>query len=276
MRRNTITANFRGPRKIALPAIRYQHDVGQVLLITGLDLPVTYKVDFCNDGDAVTKPITGTSEGVLIPDEYLVTGRTIKAYIVLSNTDAGAGDVETVYEITIPVIGRPEPTDITPTPAEQQEIDTLIDAVNGAVGKVENMSVSAESLAAGSEATVEKTESGGVAHLAFGIPRGDKGDTGGKGDPGDDGFSPTATVTKSGKTATISITDANGTTTATVSDGTDGTDGVDGDDGVTFTPSVSSAGVISWTNDGGKTNPQSVDLVAAVIAALPSAVGVSF
>lgn len=49
-----------------------------------------------------------------------------------------------------------------------------------------------------------------------------------------------------------------------------------GQDGTTFTPSVSSDGVISWTNDGGKQNPQSVDLVAAVIAALPSAVGVSF
>lgn len=58
--------------------------------------------------------------------------------------------------------------------------------------------------------------------------------------------------------------------------GTDGQNGVDGADGVTFTPSVSSAGVISWTNDGGRTNPSSVDLVAAVLAALPSAVGVSF
>lgn len=36
---------------------------------------------------------------------------------------------------------------------------------------------------------------------------------------GADGFSPTATVTKVGSTATISITDKNGTTTATVNDG---------------------------------------------------------
>ena len=33
------------------------------------------------------------------------------------------------------------------------------------------------------------------------------------------GFSPTATVTKSGSTATIRITDKNGTTTATIVDG---------------------------------------------------------
>ncbi len=58
---------------------------------------------------------------------------------------------------------------------------------------------------------------------------------GDKGDPGDDGYSPTATVSKSGSTATIQIIDKNGTTTATVSDGQDGADGApgaDGDDGV--------------------------------------------
>ena len=47
-------------------------------------------------------------------------------------------------------------------------------------------------------------------------------------------------------------------------------------DSTTFIPSVSNTGVISWTNDGGKQNPSSVDLVSAVISALPSAVGVSF
>ena len=37
---------------------------------------------------------------------------------------------------------------------------------------------------------------------------------------GEDGFSPTATVEKVGKIATITITDINGTTTATIADGT--------------------------------------------------------
>ena len=43
-------------------------------------------------------------------------------------------------------------------------------------------------------------------------------------------------------------------------DGTNGTNGSDGIDGTTFTPSVSAEGVISWTNDGGKTNPPSVSI----------------
>jgi len=43
---------------------------------------------------------------------------------------------------------------------------------------------------------------------------------------GQDGFSPTANVSKSGDTATITITDKNGTTTTTIRDGQDGQDGV--------------------------------------------------
>ncbi len=62
-------------------------------------------------------------------------------------------------------------------------------------------------------------------------PRGEQGETGPRGiqgecgADGEDGFSPTATITKEGKVATITITDANGTTTATVSDGEDGSGG---------------------------------------------------
>ena len=36
--------------------------------------------------------------------------------------------------------------------------------------------------------------------------------------------------------------------------------GVDGRDGVTFTPSISDNGDLSWTNDGGLANPQTVNL----------------
>ena len=39
-----------------------------------------------------------------------------------------------------------------------------------------------------------------------------------------------------------------------------GADGVAGKDGVTFTPSMSDDGDLSWTNDGGKANPQTVNL----------------
>lgn len=58
--------------------------------------------------------------------------------------------------------------------------------------------------------------------------------------------------------------------------GQDGEKGERGLQGYIFTPSVSSTGIISWSNNGELPNPSSVDLVAAVISALPSAVGVNF
>lgn len=111
---------------------------------------------------------------------------------------------------------------------------------------------------------------------------GQDGSDGAPGADGADGVSPTVATSKSGKVTTITITDKNGEHTATINDGNDGQNGqngqdgaagADGDDGTTFTPAVSSAGVISWTNDGGKQNPQSVDIVAAVLAALPTWTG---
>ena len=73
--------------------------------------------------------------------------------------------------------------------------------------------------------------------LSLGLPKGEDGYTpqkgidytdGDKGDPGDPGYSPTASVSKSGNTATITITDKNGTTTASVTDGSKGNPGQDG------------------------------------------------
>lgn len=124
---------------------------------------------------------------------------------------------------------------------------------------------------------------------------------------------PTASVTKSGTVATITITDRTGTTTASVSDGErgyhytpilsdsgdlswtndgglenpatknirgpqgvqgekgntgdtgpqgpQGAQGIQGPQGVTFTPSISASGMMSWTNDGGLPNPQTRSVI---------------
>lgn len=58
------------------------------------------------------------------------------------------------------------------------------------------------------------------------------------GAPGQKGFSPQATVTKTGDTATIRIEDLSGVTTATVSDGATGAQGEPGQDGVSPTITV--------------------------------------
>lgn len=42
--------------------------------------------------------------------------------------------------------------------------------------------------------------------------------------------------------------------------GADGAPGEDGKDGVTFTPSINSEGILSWTNDGGLDNPNPIKM----------------
>lgn len=69
----------------------------------------------------------------------------------------------------------------------------------------------------------------------------------------------------------IYFDNSNITTGSRGPEGPQGIQGPKGDTGPYFTPSVSAEGVISWSNNGGLSNPASVDLVAAVIAALPSA-----
>lgn len=81
------------------------------------------------------------------------------------------------------------------------------------------------------QASVENVGTGLNPVFNFSIPRGntgEQGQTGPAGQDGVDGISPTASVSKSGNTATITITDKNGTTTATVKDGINGTNGRDG------------------------------------------------
>ena len=68
---------------------------------------------------------------------------------------------------------------------------------------------------------------------------------------GDAGTSASATITGTAEAPVLSLTIPKGDT---------GDTGATGADGTTFTPAVSSAGVISWTNDGGKSNPPDVDL----------------
>lgn len=52
----------------------------------------------------------------------------------------------------------------------------------------------------------------------------------------------------------------NGDGNANIQIGAKGEKGNDGVNGVTYTPNVSIDGILSWTNDGGKTNPVAVNL----------------
>lgn len=106
---------------------------------------------------------------------------------------------------------------------------------------------------------------------------GPQGPAGTNGSDGEDGISPTITITDITGGHAVTITDAAHPSGQTINvmdgsqgpqgpagqngtNGQDGTDGEDGADGTTFTPAVSASGVISWTNDGGKQNPESVNI----------------
>ncbi|RGJ21378.1 hypothetical protein DXD67_13240 [Coprococcus comes] len=102
----------------------WQYDYGQVLRITGPELPPAVEVQFSLDeksGETLSRvgtTVDGVTE-VKIPDELLTHSATsnyrIYAYIYLTDETSG----NTKYEITIPVRVRSKPT----SPAEDPETD---------------------------------------------------------------------------------------------------------------------------------------------------------
>lgn len=72
--------------------------------------------------------------------------------------------------------------------ASKDAAESALDKAEKAQKAIEDMSVSAITLEPGSCATAVKSESKGVAHITFGIPRGMKGDTGERGPQGIQGI----------------------------------------------------------------------------------------
>jgi hypothetical protein len=302
---NVTKVHFSGRSATAAPL--YQYDYGQKLTFCGLDLPTTYEVHFAVEGASETVTVLGDDTGVLIPDEYLQTGKQIYAWLFLHE---GENDGATEYKVTIPVLTRPEPSETQPTPVQQDVITQAIAALQAETGRAETAAENAETSADSAEASAQRAEEAAAsideemiaeavadylddhpitvteedptvpawakqptkptytaaevgAVSTAGLP--DAIDTAlaqakasGEfdGAPGEDGYSPSATVSKSGKKSIITIRDKSGTTTAQVLDGIDGQDGYtpikgvdyfdgvkgdpgnDGSDGITPTTTV--------------------------------------
>lgn len=178
--------------------------------------------------------------------------------------------------------------------AEQIKQNAENGLYNGKDGTYPDFSTSTTTLAAGEQATVTKSGTPANPVLNFGIPRGDKGEKGDKGDvgvgisdflkTGSDQLTDTYTVYfTNGSTFSFTVTNgakgekgdkgdtgAQGEKGDKGEDGTNGLSGADGANGVTFIPSIDSAGNLSWTNDGGLTNPDTIN-----IKGLPGKDGVS-
>ena len=307
MNTSKIIKGVVGGGRYTVTAPIVKEDYGLYLKIEGLELPATYEVDFSNsehNGTSVT--MIGNADGVLIPHQFIDSGKDIFAFLYHVGEDYG----RTIFKFRIPNRVRPDRTDEQPTPEEQSVIDQTISALNSAVEQtaqdkadadasaqnasadaeraeeartdaqtyaeqaeqsaqnasaseqgcaravldvasaaaiararadeangyaqtasekadsITGLTAQAETLPEGSSASASYNPQTGV--MSFGIPKGKDGTD------GDDGYSPTANVSKSGKTATITITDKTGTTSAQVEDGTDGTDGISPT--VTITP----------------------------------------
>ena len=133
--------------------------------------------------------------------------------------------------------------------------------------------------APGSQASVTNVGADNAAILNFTIPRGATGAAGKDGTNGADGKD--GVNGQDGAAATIQIgeviTGTPGTNASVENTGTEnaailkftiprgatGTPGADGKDGVTFTPSVDTNGDLSWSNDGGLPNPETVNVRGA-------------
>lgn len=138
----------------------WQYDYGQVLRITGPELPPAVEVQFSLDeksGETLSRvgtTVDGVTE-VKIPDELLTHSATsnyrIYAYIYLTDETSG----NTKYEITIPVRVRSKPTSPTEDPETDPDLfrETVV-AVNTSAERAENAASSATESAASAEETL--------------------------------------------------------------------------------------------------------------------------
>lgn len=114
----------------------YQWDYGQIMQFGGAALPASFEVHFANVPDVGAATVqVGSSNQVEIPNEYLITGLPVYAWIFLSESDA---DGETVFAVKTPVIRRPMPADITIPSVQKTAVQQAIAALNAAADRAGN------------------------------------------------------------------------------------------------------------------------------------------
>lgn len=153
----------------------WQHDYGQILRITGVDLPKAVEVQFSlrdKGGDTLTRigtTVDGVTE-VKVPDSFLKNENCTQNYLIYAwiyVTDDASGNTE--YQIILHVKSRPKPEEPTEEPLPEPNIfHETVEAVNAAADRAEVAAQNAKASAteAGkyaasaseSAATAEKTK----------------------------------------------------------------------------------------------------------------------
>ena len=142
-----------GRYTVTAPIVK--EDYGLYLQIEGVELPQTYEVDFSNsehNGTSVT--MIGNSDGVLIPSQFISSGKDVFAFLYHVGEDFG----RTVYKFRIPNKLRPDRTEETPTPEEQSVIDQAISALNSAVAQTAQDVIDADASAQSASADADRAE----------------------------------------------------------------------------------------------------------------------
>jgi len=119
-----------------------RQDYGITLQFVHPDLPETYQVHFSNsrENTGTAKTQIATADGVVIPDEYLITGKTVYAWAFVQLEGTG----RTRCMVEIPVAEKPTVIPEEPTPQQRSAIDEAIEALNTGVSRSENAAGRAE------------------------------------------------------------------------------------------------------------------------------------
>ena len=195
-----------GRYTVTAPIVKENY--GIVLKIEGAELPEVYQIDFCNTGDTRTITMVGNADGVLIPRQFIDTGKDIDAYLYY----VGDGFGKTVYQFHIPNKYRPDRTNEQPTPEEQSVIDQTIAALNEAAETAQENAGKAETAVEHYPQIVDGT------WRVWDVENGQWLDTGIDAEAVD-GVSPEVYISNTNGIHTVTIIDANGRKTATIYDG---------------------------------------------------------
>jgi len=156
MATNIINAKLGCPDVTVWADWGWQYDYGQILKLSGVDLPEAYEVHFSNQetgGTTVTQ--IGNADGVTVPDQFFLNGQNIFVWVFLHEA---LEDGETIYKVVIPIKARPQPSDAVPTPVEQSEITQAIAALNQAVEETAAAQEAAENAQDAAELAQGKAE----------------------------------------------------------------------------------------------------------------------
>lgn len=139
----------------------WQHDYGQILRITGVDLPKAVEVQFSlrnKGGDTLTRigtTVDGVTE-VKVPDSFLKNENCTQNYLIYAwiyVTDVTSGNTE--YQIILHVTSRPKPEEPTEEPLPEPNIfHETVEAVNASADRAEMAEQNAKESAEKAETTL--------------------------------------------------------------------------------------------------------------------------